>query len=391
VSKSHLRILKSLVNLPTAPFVETHVINYIEDFVARRKALRMTRDPFGNLHVRYQPPRKTRRRIRPVLFAAHMDHPGFVAEQMIDDHHVRAAFRGWVRASYFKNEKIRFHSAGRWVPATIEKIIPHKPKSPGARRAASSARSFGADAPPAAVIARIKSPVEKNSPGMWALPDAAIRGNVLRARMCDDIAGLAAILCMLDAVCRRRSNVPCDAFFTRAEEVGFAGALAAVADKTVPRRAVVVAVECSKAIPGVAMGGGPVLRVGDKASIFTPAATTYCQVVADDLAASDKTFQYQRKLMDGGTCESTAYCHYGYDATGICLPLGNYHNMDEKKRRIGPEYIDTRDYINMVRWFIALAESPGAIPYDGAHPGLDQRLKALLEQHRTHLKKTAQT
>ena len=105
----------------------------------------------------------------------------------------------------------------------------------------------------------------------------------------------------------------------------------------------VVGVECSQAIAGVTLGAGPILRVGDKATVFTPAATAYCQVVAEQLAAQDKSFTFQRKLMDGGTCESTAYCHYGYNATGICLPLGNYHNMDEARGRLGPEFLDVRD------------------------------------------------
>src|SRR5262249_27923724 len=128
---------------------------------------------------------------------------------------------------------------------------------------------------------------------------------------------------------------------------------------------------------------------GDKASVFTPAATAYCQVVAENLASQDRRFTFQRKLMDGGTCESTAYCHYGYDATGICLPLGNYHNMDSDRRRIAPEFIDVRDFLNLVRWFVALAESPARLPYEARHPGLDARLDALLRQHRPRLLKSA--
>jgi endoglucanase len=224
---------------------------------------------------------------------------------------------------------------------------------------------------------------------MWGIGDARIRAHKLFARACDDVAGLAAILCMLDEICRRRSRVPCLAFFTRAEEVGFAGALAAVDCKTVPRHAIIVAVECSKAVPGVALGDGPVLRVGDKASVFTPAATAYCQVIAERLAGEDRSFAFQRKLMDGGTCESTAYCHYGYDATGICLPLGNYHNMDLLRGRIGPEFIDIRDFLNLVKWFVALAESPGGTRFVGRHPGLHTRLDALLRRHRAHLLRTA--
>jgi endoglucanase len=299
---------------------------------------------------------------------------------------VRADFRGWVQAPYFQNAVIQFFSGGRWIRARIAEVIPHRPK-----KSASSARSFGADAPPEAVIARVREPVGVGSPGMWALGDAVVRDNRLHARACDDVAGLSAILCMLDAICRKPTAVPCYAFFTRAEEVGFGGALAAVSDRTVPRSATVVAVECSKAIAGVAMGDGPILRVGDKASIFTPAATGWCQVVAERLAARDSSFAYQRKLMDGGTCESTAYCHYGYQATGVCLALGNYHNMDTDRKKVGPEFIDIRDFDNLVKWFVALAAAPAEIPYEGVHPGLDARLTTLLKEHRPRLLKSARS
>ncbi|MEK6644132.1 MAG: hypothetical protein AABZ08_09500 [Planctomycetota bacterium] len=386
---NRLKTLREVVNLPTAPFVESRVIAYIRDFVARRKPLRLTTDPFGNLLVRYTPPRKSARLGRPILFAAHMDHPGFTATRMLDAKRVEADFRGWVSASYFPGERIQFFSGGRWIPATIEKVIAAKPATPRDKKAAASASSFRDQSPPQGVIARCAAPVAPGSPGMWNIPDAVIRGTQLHTRACDDLAGLAGILCMLDEICRRRIASPCFAFFTRAEEVGFAGALAAVAAKTVPSNAVIVAVECSKAITGVALGDGPILRVGDKASVFTPAATAYCQVVAEDLAAKEKSFRFQRKLMDGGTCESTAYCHYGYDATGICLPLGNYHNMNAEKKKIAPEFIDTRDFLNLVTWFVALAESPAKMKFDGRHPGLHQRLDTLLRQHRPRLRKTA--
>lgn len=388
-AKKDLAILRQVINLPTAPFVEGQVIRYIEGFIARRPRLRLGADPFGNLLVRYTPKRKARRLGRPILFAAHMDHPGFTAVRMQDPRHVYAEFRGWVRSPYFKNERVQFHSDGAWVPGRIVEVIAHKPGKSVPRRAAASARSFGADAPPKAVVAQVRRPVRPNSPGMWGIGDAAIRGHRIFARACDDVAGLSGILCALDAICREEIPTPCYAFFTRAEEVGFAGALAAVDRKTVPRDAIVVAVECSKAITGVALGDGPVLRVGDKASVFTPAATAYCQVVAEQLAAKDKSFRFQRKLMDGGTCESTAYCHYGYDATGICLSLGNYHNMDESRGRIGPEYVDLRDFAHLVKWFVALAASPVKVRYDGKHPGLDRRLDALLKQHRRRLLNTA--
>jgi putative aminopeptidase FrvX len=389
VSKSQLKTLRTVVDLPTAPFVEGRVAEFIRRFVAQHPSLRLRADRFGNLLVKYTPSRKPKSRIKgqPILFAAHMDHPGFIAERMIDRTRLYAEWRGGVQARYFAKEKIRFYSGGRWIPATIEKVIPHEPgKTP--KKATAGVKSSAADSPPKAIVARVKAPVAIGSPGMWACGDAAIRGHRLLCRASDDLSGLAAILCTLKEIDRRGIRCPCYAFFTRAEEVGFGGALAAVDAKTIPQNTIVVAVENSKAIPGVALGDGPVLRVGDKATVFSPAATAYCQVVAEKLAQQDKGFRFQRKLMDGGTCESTAYCHYGYGATGICLPLVNYHNMDTERRKIAPESIDVRDFLNLVRWFVALAESPIKLEFDGTHPGLSKRLDALLKQNRPRLLKT---
>ena len=61
--------------------------------------------------------------------------------------------------------------------------------------------------------------------------------------------------------------------------------------------------------------------------------------------------------MPGGTCEATVYDVYGFIAASVCVPLGNYHNMDKEKQCIGPEYIDLDDWENMVKLFIRLARA----------------------------------
>ena len=56
--------------------------------------------------------------------------------------------------------------------------------------------------------------------------------------------------------------------------------------------------------------------------------------------------------MPGGTCEATVYDVYGFTAAQICVALGNYHNMDRRRKKIGPEYIDVGDWQNMVKLFV---------------------------------------
>ncbi len=265
MSTAFLSTLKQVVNLPTAPFAEGYVATHVRQFVARRPRLHLKADRFGNLFVTVRPKAPVKTKGRPVLFAAHMDHPGFIAGPMVDGRLMHADWHGGVQSRYFKNEKIRFFVGGRWVRATIETVIPQKPKKGDPRTAG--------DLPPKAVIVCVSAPVPTGSLGMWDIKDAVIRGHRLHARVTDDLSGLAAVLCALDVICRRGAKVRCHALFTRAEEVGFAGALAALEAGTVPKNAMVVAVENSAVIPGVSMGAGPVLRVGDRASVFSPAVT----------------------------------------------------------------------------------------------------------------------
>ena len=366
---NHERILTEVLALPTAPYAEHAVLDYIRRFCERRPALSLTQDRVGNLLVRY---RRGRVRVKhPVCLTAHVDHPGFVVERMTRPNTLRARWRGGVRRSYFVGVGVRFWVDERWVRGKVKSV---------------RAEGRGADARVQTATITVSAAVPEGAVGMWDLPEARIGARLIRARGCDDMAGVAGMLCCLDNLCRRKPAGDGYFLFTRAEEVGFAGALAACRLKTIPQKCIVVAVETSSELPSARIGDGPVLRVGDKMSVFTPTATAFCRTVADALAKRDKSFTYQRKLMDGGTCESSAYCDFGYQATGICLALGNYHNMDTKRRRIASEYVSTHDFEGMVKWFVALVQSGES--YADHDADFRARLRNLEKEQAAFLKAT---
>ena len=70
-------------------------------------------------------------------------------------------------------------------------------------------------------------------------------------------------------------------------------------NRWIPRKAAVIGLETSKALPHAPQGKGPIIRVGDKTSIFDDAATA-----ALVQAAADAKLPHQRCLMSGGTCEA---------------------------------------------------------------------------------------
>ncbi len=77
--------------------------------------------------------------------------------------------------------------------------------------------------------------------------------------------------------------------------------------------------------------------------------------------------------MPGGTCEATVYDVYGFLAGSICIALGNYHNMDRAKQRIGPEFIDLADWRSMVKLFVEVAKNGHT--FEPGHQALRQRIE----------------
>ncbi len=358
------QILRKLMSIPTAPFAEHLVADCVKRFCMDRRHVTLRRDRVGNLLVRV---RKSKHRVaRPVCITAHLDHPGFVADEMLSKRHLQAKWRGGVPPEYFVGSKVRFHVNDATVRGRV--------------RSVNVVTRSGRQVVDTATI-EVVEVVPPGSIGMWDLSGPRVKDTRIYAPVCDDFAGAAAMLGAIDELTKSKRG--CDAYFlfTRAEEVGFAGAIAACRSKTIPAKCLVVAMETSSELPHAKMGDGPILRVGDRATTYFSAATAHCQRVAEDLRKTDKSFKYQRRLMDGGMCEASAYCLFGYEATGMCLALGNYHNCDTKRKKIAQEYVDLNDFDHVVSWFVALAQTKRT--YTGRDDALQSRVKGIEEEYKS--------
>lgn len=354
-----ISILKSLCSVPTAPFAEQAVMQFVEQFLAERPKLRLSRDRSGNLLVTLRGNSKLPRWV----FTAHMDHPGFVARKMLDARTLQADFRGGVEASYFKGSKVRFFDGDRAIPATVMRVDLDRDKRPcGAKL-------------------RVSQAVGREVPGMWDQGEGRVVGRKFLSRVCDDLAGAAAALAMIDELSRKPSKAPIAVLLTRAEEEGFIGAIAASIEPQLLKKSDrIIAIETSAAQPYAPQGNGAIIRVGDRTSIFNSGLTYFISQAAIDLAKKDRSFAYQRALMPGGTCEATVYDAYGFAAASICIALGNYHNMDKARKKIAPEHIDLNDWRNMVKLFIAVART--GHEYAPGHAQLKQRIEKRFDKWR---------
>ncbi len=307
---SVVRILERLARQPTAPMHE-HAVLEEASRIARGAGALVRTDPWGNLVVRSPRPRRG----PPVWLVAHTDHPGLEIRARGE-----ADLLGGVAPPYFRRGlRLRFYHEGEAIPARLARFSPkterlHLQDSPEVRR------------------------LRRGDFGVFELEDFRQSGGLVHARQLDDLAGSAVSLAVMERIARRaRANV--HALLTRAEEIGFVGSLGAAADGLVPKGAIVINVEASKALPGVAIGGGPVIRVGDRRRTFDATAEGLLLSARETLPKSKPV---QRFLMSGGTCEATVWGLHGYRATGVAIPLGNYHNQGPANC-LAPEIVSAKD------------------------------------------------
>ena len=132
---------------------------------------------------------------------------------------------------------------------------------------------------------------------------------------------------------------------------------------------------------------GPVV-LGDRlASSFDDGLGRWIARVGERLAGPrGRAFAFQRKLMDGGTCESTAYQLWGYRCAAMCLALGNYHNMSERGR-IAVESIRLSDLVGLVRFFEGLVRFDADAPRPGRPDPLRRRLEQRFARSRRELRR----
>ncbi len=347
--------LEQLTALPSVAGREEAVIDWVRRWVVRRADLKVVSDASGNLVIT----RKGRSRRPPVWITAHMDHPGFVLTEKLPGGRFAYEFRGGVLDAYFGGAAVHIFGAGGRHGARIETIERSGRQRTGILRTSGSGCEVG-------------------DIGRWAFTtrQLGIRGGHLYAPACDDLAGVSAALEALDRLRKVDAAAHVGVLLTRAEEVGFIGAIAAANTGTIREGTRLICVEMSRSFADSPIGGGPVVRVGDASSVFSPRLTEVMTHVAEELTRRKPGFRFQRKLMPGGSCEATAFGAYGYESTCLCLALGNYHNMGhlsgveagERPAKVAPEIISIQDYRGLVdllvRSVVELDERPNRIKDD---------------------------
>lgn len=320
-------------------------------------------DPVGNIVIGLTSAKEYRELLRdrqgePVrILAAHMDHPGF--------HGVKWLPNNCLQVKWFGGSPVKHLNGARvWLADTNGALGHGRIRSPKLHKSKRYLLS--------AEIQLDNKTLVKESTASDIFGGFAFRkpvwqsGKRLYTKAADDLVGVFAIIETAIATFRNREKIapPFIGLLTRAEEVGFVGAIGHFELEWLTkakRPYVFVSLEASRTLPGAVLGKGPVVRLGDRRTVYE---SSYLKILTD-LAKRVLPGKHQLRIMDGGACEAAAATVWNIPAIGVTLPLANYHNQGfeggqdcSHPEGPAPEYVHMDDIDGLLKLCRALAK-PG--------------------------------
>lgn len=379
MNRRDLRWLSQLLSCPTAPFREAAVIAAVTQALSRAEVPHF-RDPVGNIVVGAASRADYRRLVHahsaePLrVFIAHMDHPGFHGLRWLSERRLEVKWHGGSPVKHLAGVPVWLADASGYVAEGRLANIRLGASRHAIHRAEVVLQKACWKTRPAANVLyggfRFRAPI-------WRA------GQRIHTQAADDLVGVFAVVHTAIKLHTARRRPPFLGLLTRAEEVGFVGAIGHFELGWLghARRPVVcVSLETSHALPGARIGQGPVVRLGDRRTVFDPGALQVLAEVAQNVLPR----RHQRRVMDGGTCEATAATAWGFPAIGISVPLGNYHNQHDETGAPAPEYVHLGDVGGMLKLCRALM-APG-LPWSQPWQQQRRRLRTNLRRYRKLLR-----
>lgn len=383
MKSTELDFLLQLLAIPTAPFREQQVRAFVEAALGRW-GIPHCRDPHGNLLVgiasaeQYQQLLATPNEQPVRLFIAHMDHPGFHGERWLDKHQLAINWYGGSPVKHLTGAKVWLSAGDGYLGQGKLRRVELHAKGYAMQRAVVYCDDER--------IRAMQGQAHRIYGGLAFRAPVWRSGQRLYTKAADDLVGVFAVLQTARAVFRKRAGQrpPFIGLLTRAEEVGFVGAIAHLELGWLEARrrpVVAVSLEASRTLPGADLGRGPVVRLGDRRTVFDADGMQ----LMSELAERALPQAHQRRIMDGGACEATAATAFGIPTIGLTVPLGNYHNQGfeggadcPKPLGPAPEFVQLDDVQGLLKLCRALmnASVTWADPW--------RRTRARLQKNRRH-------
>ncbi len=335
-----LGVVERIASAPTAPYHEHRVMRALARELSAL-GIASEADGYAQLHARVRHGEAK----RSLALVAHTDHPAFEITSA-SGHEGRARILGGFYARFFNGS----------VPVLVcddgdaEPI--HASLDDYVEAVDAEHNSLGH------CRVRAERPI---SAGQWAVLDLSAfeaKGDELHLRAADDLALCAVVVLTLAALGGESRAHDVRAVFTRAEETGLYGARLVAEDALIPKDAIVVSLEASRALAHARAGAGVVVRPGDMHNTFSNDGERYLRVARERLA--EARIPTQRALLTGGTCESSSFVRLGWTTTAIAVPNVNYHNQSDEHDRFVPEIVRLSDLRSAVALLVEAAVAAGA-------------------------------
>jgi len=337
LSKSLEQSIREILSIPTAPFHEHWLRDYLIYRFAKLPDVKLTIDRIGNLWVRYLPKGGGSPK---VCLQAHLDHPGYVADKKRGRGEPSATGYGGLPENCV-GAAIRFYSS---------------PKDSGRRAVI---KTYKKEKRTRKVTFTSAAQIEPGSVGMWDFPAFRRNGSWFEGRSFDDTLGVSILAVSLEAHATRRRKTPLMFVFTRAEEVGCVG-LASIIERPpfqIPEKTITI--EMPRATGELVAGNGVMLRAGDFYGNFDPDFLSHIEAAAKKVQSSKPWFRSQRRAAILGDTETSLFRLLGYRAGCLCLPVVHAHNINrEKNGRPAPEKIHENDLLSLLTLLEHLLSDP---------------------------------
>jgi len=338
LTAKRLSLLRDILRQPAAPFRECHVARCVSAHLTQAGVAHFL-DPAGNLVVgvatevayrhllnRHMTGKDKNEPVR--IFIAHMDHPGFHGVRWLEPDRLAVKWHGGSPLKHLASARLWVADDEIEVTNSKTRARLLKPKLLKAGWAIDTAEvQFQTSEGSMPLAERYAGRAAKKLFGSFAFRSHCwTSGKRLYTRAADDLVGVFAIVSTAIDLHRRNAGAPFIGLLTRAEEVGFVGAVQHFELgwlDAAKRPVLCVSLEASRTLPGARVGKGPVVRLGDRRTPFDSGALQVLSEIAEKILPG----AHQRRLMDGGACEATAAMAWGLPTVGITLPLGNYHNQ----------------------------------------------------------------
>ncbi|MFI5206267.1 MAG: hypothetical protein ACHQVK_04990, partial [Candidatus Paceibacterales bacterium] len=235
---------------PTAPFREGWVQKYIKSELELLKVA-FYQDRWGNIVAGVTGPKKLKLATG-IALVAHTDHPGFQIKKKLGPTTFLAKWYGG-HPPLMLNASVAIYSPDL-IEICQKAEICKKPDKNGFLHIR-VANKIAADS------------VNEKSFGAFNYGAGKFKGDLVYTRTADDLTGVVIILSTL-ARLKKSERKKIIGIFTTAEEVGFKGALGLLKDGALGPKLSAISLEASRQMPEALIGHGPVIRLGDRKTVF---------------------------------------------------------------------------------------------------------------------------